>query len=193
MKLPTRTVKMLVLTLPFVLCVCLLTYQQQMYISLLPPDNQEEQPFFSVSRNNTGNFSLMTVWTLSGNDPAEVHKVEVIVKATAGIQDYFLKVEELEAGKMAVFLTTDEHNGTRFTPSPVTTLSNSDHNLLDISKPFFLSYEHNESLYLLHSLTYPDRMVELALAQIKISNRHRIKPPYVAEPVYAAKERMNVN
>lgn len=188
-------------TFPFMLCICLLTYQQQMYLSLLPPGNQKGQPFFSVSRNSTCNFSLVTAWTLSGKNPSVsqldedsvVHKMEVIVKGTVGTQDYYLAVKELEVGKMAVFLTTDEHSGTHFIPSPVTTLSNSDHNLLDTSKPFFLSYEYHESLYLLHSLKYPDGRVELALAQIKINNRHRIKPPYIAEPVYAIKEGTLVN
>ena len=178
------------LTLPFVLCISLLTYQQQMYISLLPPDNQEEQPFFSISRNSEGNFSLVTVWTLSGKDPSVsksgedrvVHKMEFSIKVTEGAQDYYLATKPKNGRAMTVVLTTNEQGAARFTPNPSAMGFTGGDDLLDVSKPFFIRYEHNRCSYLLHILKNPNGGAVLFLQKL------RYPPPRGSELVYAMKE-----
>lgn len=178
------------LTLPFVLCISLLTYHQQMYISLLPPGNQEEQPLFSVSRNSLSNFSLVTVWTLSGKDPSVskpeedtvVHKMEFSVKVTEGALDYYLAVKPQNGRMMMVFPTTDEQSAARFTPNPTATGLNTGDNLLDVSKPFFIRYVHNSCSYLLHSSKKPNGSAVLFLQKL------RYRPPRGSELVYAMNE-----
>ena len=108
------------ITLPFVLCISLLTYQQKMHISLLPAaHSQEEQPSFTFTRKSVSNFSLVTMWTMSGKDSSVskleedtvVNKVEFVVKVTEGSLDYYMAVKEREDGT-TVFLTNaaDEYN-----------------------------------------------------------------------------------
>ena len=108
------------ITLPFVLCISLLTYQQKMHISLLPAaHSQEEQPSFTFTRKSVSNFSLVTMWTLSGKDSSVskledtvVNKVEFVVKVTEESLDYYMAVKEREDGTLIVFLTNaaDEYN-----------------------------------------------------------------------------------
>ena len=185
-------VKMFEITLPFVLCISLLTYQQKMHISLLPAaHSQEEQPSFSISRNKTSNFSLETVWTLSGKDSSVskleedtvVNKVEFIVKVTEGSLDYYMAVEPIaKYGKKMVFLTTDKHGAARFIPNPRVTGLKEEDELLDISKPFFIRYEHNGSSYLLHCSRKPDGTADLFVQKL------RSRPPRGSELLYAVKE-----
>ena len=180
------------ITLPFALCISLLTYQQKVHISLLSAAHGEEgQPVFSVSENCSSNFSIKTVWTLSGKDTSVdnveedtvVTKMEILVK----VAEYYMAVNKTEIGSdtMTVFLTADENNATRFIPNPETTYSTPDHGLLDISQPFFFLYEQDESSYLLHCLENQNGTVRLFLQRINY------QPPIGAEPVYAIRPGMN--
>ena len=168
----------------------MLTYQQKMHISLLPAaHNQEEQPVFSISGSSLSNFSIVTVWSLSGKDPSVnelkedtvVNKVEFVIKVTEEEVDYYMTVKP-KNGRMMVFLTTDELNAARFIPNPLVTGLKEEEKLLDISKPFFIRYEHSGSSYLLHCLKNPDRTAILFLQ--KLGSR----PPRGSELVNAVKE-----
>ena len=185
-----RTVKMFEITLPFALCISLLTYQQKVHISLLSAAHGEEgQPVFSVSENCSSNFSIKTVWTLSGKDPSVdkleedtvVNKVEFVVKVAEDGVDYYLTIKQ-KYGRMMVFLTTDELNAARFIPNPRATGLKEEDNLLDVSKPFFIRYEHDGSSYLLHCSKNLDRTATLFVHKL------RSRPPRRSELVYAVRE-----
>ena len=179
------------ISLPFVLCISLLTYQQKMYISLLPAaKDQEEQPIFTLTRKSVSNFSIVIVWSLSGKNSSvneleedmEVNKMELLIRVNERESVYYMAVNETECETMEVFLTTEEYSATRFIPDPELTQSKSGMDLLDISQPFFFLYEQNGSSYLLHCLKNKDGTVNVFLQQIY----HQ--PPNGAEPVYAIKK-----
>ena len=155
-----------------------------MYISLLPgAHNQEEQPIFLISGSRLSNFSIVTVWSLSGKELEEgtvVNKVEFVIKVTEGNVDYYMTVEPKNS--MMVFLTTEECNAARFIPIPQVTGLKEEEKLLDISKPFFIRYEHSGSSYLLHCSKNPDGTAILFLHKLLL------RPPRGSELVYAVKE-----
>ncbi len=158
--------------------------------------DEEGQPVFSVSENCSSNFSIVAVWTLSGKDPSVdtvgedtvVTKMEILVKVAERELEYYMAVNKTEIGSdtVAVFLTADEYNATRFIPNPETkTHSKPDHGLLDTSQPFFFRYEEDESSYLLHCLENQNGTVRLFLQRISY------QPPIGAEPVYAIRTGVN--
>ena len=179
------------ISLPFVLCISLLTYQTKMYISLLPgAHNQEEQPIFILTKKCVSNFSIVIVWSLSGKNSSvneleedmEVNKMELLIRANERESVYYMAVNKTEGETMEVFLTTEEYNAARFIPDPESTQSESGMDLLDISQPFFFRYEQDGCSYLLHCLKNKDETVNVFLQQIY----HQ--PPAGAEPVYAIKK-----
>ena len=110
-----------------------------------------------------------------------VNKVEFVIKVTEGNVDYYMTVEPKNR-KMMVFLTTEECNAARFIPIPQVTGLKEEEKLLDISKPFFIRYEHSGSSYLLHCSKNPDGTAILFLHKLLL------RPPRGSELVYAVKE-----